>query len=196
MKQFATAWLATVTLAAAPAGARSPEVPITHRNPDAVDVATTPMNDLNLRKEEIPQLLIDAQERPYDLIGIDRCSSIASAVGELDAVLGDDLDLPQSSRRRISATRVAQSVVGSFIPFRGIIREVSGANNQQRMIQAAIEAGLARRGFLKGVGQAKGCRYPARAATAKVIAQYNRKASASLAASDEPATGLASPPQQ
>jgi hypothetical protein len=143
----------------------NPDRPITDREVNAVDVATTPMTDLNIRKAEIPQLLVDAQASPYAVRGLGRCAQIISAVGEFDAILGDDVDLPAEPGRRVSPGRVAQSVVGSFIPFRGIIRELSGANAQDRQVQAAIQAGVARRAFLKGYGEARGCRYPARSAT-------------------------------
>jgi hypothetical protein len=83
-------------------------------------------------------------------------------------VLGDDIDMPQADGQRTSPGRMAQSVVGSFIPFRGVIREISGANEHDRKLQTAILAGVARRSFLKGTGQAKGCRYPARAAAVAV----------------------------
>jgi len=147
-----------------------PEKPITERDVGAKDVALTPLSDLNLRKGEIPPLLIAAQEDPYTLRGLTRCSQYAAAIGELDAVLGDDIDVAVAHGRTISPGRVAQSVAGSFIPFRGVIRELSGANAQERKIQAAIYAGTARRSFLKGVGQQRGCRYPARSATPQVIA--------------------------
>lgn len=165
-------WLPLLaTVAAFPAFAQQPERPITDQEVTAADVATTPVTDLNLKKDEIPALLIAAQERPYALSGLGRCSQIAAEIGQFDAVLGDDIDLPQGEGRGPSAGRVAQSVVGAFIPFRGVIREISGANKQQRLLQAAIQAGVARRSFLKGVGQARGCRYPARSATAEVYAQ-------------------------
>ena len=45
------------------------------------------------------------------------------------------------------------------------MREISGANAQNRLVESAIQAGVARRAFLKGYGEAKGCRYPARSAT-------------------------------
>lgn len=161
-------WLISVALTSAllagPVQARKTDRPITDREPDAEDVATTPVSDLGLRKDEIPQLLLDAQTEPYNLDGLNRCRPLIDAVEELDSILGDDLDLPQSVRQGPSAGRVAQKVVGSFIPFRGIVREVSGANAHERRVQAAIQAGLARRGFLKGVGQSRGCRYPARPA--------------------------------
>lgn len=144
--------------------------PITDRQPDAADVATTPLNDLNLRKDAIPPLLIAAQASPYDASGMTRCPAISAAIVDLDRVLGDDLDLPHREEDRVSAGKIAQSLVGKFIPFRSVIRELSGANAHERKIDDAIEAGMARRAFLKGLGQAKGCRYPARAATPQAIA--------------------------
>jgi hypothetical protein len=169
MSRILLACLPAMAVLAMPAMARNQEKPVTDREPDAVDVAATPVTDLNLKKDEIPEVLIDAQKRPYDLSGLGRCGALISEVNRLDNLLGDDIDLPQNVRGGPSAGRVAQSVVGSFIPFRGIIREVSGANEQQRKMQAAIQAGLARRGFLKGVGEARGCRYPARPATKQDI---------------------------
>ena len=174
LASFSTAALA-FAMAVSPAMARSdpdevekPKAPVTSKEISAVDVAATPVTDLNLRKDEIPQLLIDAQASPYSVAGLGRCAQIAAKVGEFDAVLGDDIDLPQTEGKRVSTGRVAQWVVGSFIPFRGLIREVSGANGQQLRLQAAIQAGVARRSFLKGMGEAKGCRYPARSATREI----------------------------
>lgn len=159
-----------------------PEKPVTDRGPSMGDAAATPVSDLNLKKGEIPQLLISAQERPYHLGGLERCNQIAGAIRELDQLLGDDLDLPQEDGQRVTAGRVAQAAVGSFIPFRGLIREVSGANTHERRMQAAIVAGIARRAFLKGYGQARGCRYPARAAT---LAEWNARIAANAAAEDK-----------
>ena len=158
-------------LASAPAMAAAPDKPVTQRDVTAGDVATTPMTDLNLRKGEIPAILTAATEQPYTLVGLTNCQHLAAAIGELDAVLGDDLDTPKEGERRTTPGRLAQSVVGSFIPFRGIIREVSGANSKQRELQNAIQAGVARRSFLKGYGQARGCRYPARSVTPDIYAR-------------------------
>jgi hypothetical protein len=55
-------------------------------------------------------------------------------------------------------------VVNSLIPFRGIVREVSGAAAKERRMRAAVNAGLARRGYLRGLAATKGCRLPARSA--------------------------------
>ena len=164
-----------------------PGKPVTERPTTMKDAATTPLSDLNLKKDQIPALLLGAQQRPYELTGLRTCPQIAAAVGELDAVLGADSDLPGEARDRLSAGRVAQAAVGAFIPFRGLIREISGANESERKMQSAIMAGLARRGFLKGYGQARGCRYPARpATTADIIGAAPAAAPASNLAPAQP----------
>ncbi len=151
------------------AKAREPDKPVTESNVSAADVATTPLSDLNLRKGEIPALLLSAQDRPYDMAGLTRCSQLSGAVNNLDTILGEDIDITDPEGG-ISAGKVAQSAVGSLIPFRGLIREVSGANAQDRKLQLAIRAGMARRAFLKGVGMQRGCPYPARPASAQIVA--------------------------
>jgi hypothetical protein len=150
---------------------QEPDKPVTNHEVGAKEVIETPTTDLNITKTHIPLVLVAAQQQPYTLSGLGTCQRLAAGIGELDAVLGDDLDLPRSNGKATSPGRVAQSVVNSFIPFSGVIREVSGANAHDREMQAAILAGVARRSFLKGVGQAKGCRYPARSATLSMINQ-------------------------
>lgn len=154
-------------LATAPASAK--QRPITDSEPDAVDIAKTPATDLNLDKTKIPPLLQAATQEPYTLVGIKTCAQISSAVLALDDVLGPDADLPSDPGGSISTGRVAKWAVGSLIPFRGLIREISGANAQDRAVLAAIRAGIARRSFLKGVGHAKGCKYPASPATPAIV---------------------------
>lgn len=152
-----------------------PAKPVTDKDVSMGDAALTPASDLNIKKDEIPSLLIAAQARPYDLAGLRQCPQLGAAVSALDAMLGPDLDLPQEERERISAGRVAQEAVGAFIPFRGLIREISGANGHERKLQAAILAGSARRAFLKGYGEARGCRYPARSVSYQPVATGNAK---------------------
>ena len=154
-------YLVLALLSVPAAAADAPDKPITDDSVSAKDVALTPAGDLNLRKERIPALLVAAQDRPYGLDGLAECPALIGAIAEFDAVLGPDLDQPQESKGKLTAGRVAQAAVTAFIPFRGLIREVSGANGHDRKLQAAIDAGLARRGFLKGYAQARGCDAPA-----------------------------------
>ena len=161
-----------------PAPQDKPDRPITDRDPNAVDVIATPATDLNLRKGEIPPILLAAQQDAYGLGGLRRCSDLAAEVRRLDAVLGEDIDIAQAASHKVRAGTVAQSVVGSFIPFRGLIREVSGANESERKVQFAIYAGSSRRAFLKGVGYQRGCPWPARSATPAMVARIAAEAAA------------------
>lgn len=151
-----------LALAASPLSAQ--DRPVTDETVTAKDVAATPASDLNLVKDEIPPVLMAAREDPYATKGLNRCAHYASAVGELDKVLGPDVDTAGEKSGKLKPGQVAQSVVGSFIPFRGMIREVSGARKQQDAMQDAIVAGMMRRAFLKGMGLKLGCAYPARPA--------------------------------
>ena len=158
----------TIAVVATPAAARNQDQPVAGREPDAQDVAMTPLNDLNLSKDEIPAVLIAAAIDPYSSEGLNGCPAVQTAIADLDAALGPDMDVAAGETDRLSTGRMAKSVVASFIPFRGILREITGAAGQERALQSAIYAGAVRRGFLKGLGQQQGCAYPARPAFARV----------------------------
>lgn len=131
-------------------------------DPDMADVARTPLEDFNIDSKDIPEILVAAAANPYDDSGINNCNDVIGQIAILDNALGPDFDIPQDEARRINAGRVAKSVVGSFIPFRSIVREVSGANKKRNELRLAYTAGMVRRGYLKGMGEARGCSYPAR----------------------------------
>lgn len=160
-----------LALLAAPALAADPAEPAASKDISAGDVAATPAVDLNLKRSEISPLLTAALEDPYTLRGLGSCRRLSATIGDLDAVLGDDVDMPTEDGKRVRPGQVARSVVRGFIPFGGVIREISGANGHERQMQTAIAAGVARRSFLKGTGQARGCAYPARSATAAMAVQ-------------------------
>lgn len=155
-----------------------PPKPVTDKTVTATDVAKTPLADLNLSKDPIPQILIDAEKDPYTTAGLKKCAQYAAAIGQLDVVLGADFDIATPEQRRLTAGSVAQAVVGSLIPFRGVIREVSGAAKHEAEFRQAILAGMMRRGFLKGAGLKMGCPYPARPADDKVRARVAAQAEA------------------
>lgn len=129
---------------------------------DVKDVAETPLEDVGLSKDELPEILVTAAEDPYAKRNTRSCRAIVSEIAELDNALGDDFDIAGKEKTGVSGKKVAKGLVGSIIPFRGIVREVSGAAGDKRKAEAAVRAGLARRAYLKGLGQGKGCKYPAR----------------------------------
>lgn len=148
---------AALSLLAAPALAQ------TQDEPDAMDVARTPLEDFNIDSDDLPEVLVEAAEDPYADAGLGSCNAIVGEIARLDTALGSDFDIAgDEDGGGISEGRVAQSIVGSFIPFRGIVREVSGANKRRRDFNRAVTAGMVRRGYLKGLGQQRGCDYPAR----------------------------------
>ena len=148
---------ALALLAALPAAAQV--VP----EPDVAEVAKTPLRDLNIDGRDIPEVLQVAAANPYETAHLDSCNTIIADIAALDGVLGADYDIAEDDGSdRLSEGRIGQSVVGSVIPFRGILREVTGAASNDRALRAAYTAGMVRRAFLKGLGLGRGCQYPAR----------------------------------
>lgn len=154
---FALAMLATGIAGTAPLAAQvMPE-------PDAGEVARTPLRDLNIASREIPATLLEAARYPYAMDGLGKCNALVGEIAKLDTVLGADYDIAiGDGRDRFNEGRIGQSVIGSILPFRGVLREVTGAASNDREERAAYTAGLVRRSFLKGVGLGRGCKYPAR----------------------------------
>ena len=130
--------------------------------PDVEDVARTPLNDLNIDSKDIPEDLLVAAQAPYASDDLNSCNAIVAEIAKLDQILGEDYDIAGQTNNGVSEGKIAQGVVGSVIPFRGLLREVSGAAGDARKLRAAITAGMVRRGFLKGMGLQRDCQYPAR----------------------------------
>jgi len=156
-----TAALGALVLVPAPANAQEL---VTDKKVTVGDVMLTPLNDLNLSKDPIPPVLIRAHASPYDDLELTDCVQIEQEIGNLDAVLGEDFDTAKRPARGQSPEGMAQSVLASFIPFRSVIRHFSGANRHASDFREAITTGLARRAYLKGLGQGMGCAYPSRPA--------------------------------
>ena len=84
---------------------------------------------------------------------------VAEDVAVVDAEDGDALrELFAAHRFRSVLNAVGKTIVNSLIPFRGLVREISGAAPAERRLQAAVAAGIARRGYLRGLAGATKCR--------------------------------------
>ncbi len=124
----------------------------------AVDSATQPLADLNIKSRKIPEILLDAQAAPYDMTGLDTCTTILGEIGAYDDVLGPDADTEAEDRGLVrGALATGGDLLGGFIPFRGIVRTVSGAKKKRAQMEEAIYAGVARRSYMKRFAAAKGC---------------------------------------
>ena len=119
------------------------------------------MHDVGIDNKKVPPVLERAARAPYATQGTANCAQIGAGLRALNGVLGPDFGAATAVSGN-SAGKIAkvagEAVVDSVIPFRGLVREVSGAASAQRRMQAATYAGLARRGFLRGMARAKGCR--------------------------------------
>lgn len=135
------------------------------RKDDTLDkagkIATQPARDVGLDKDEIPPVLLRAVENPYAPPPSRTCKGLKASLAELNAVLGEDFTVgakANENRTGKIAEAVGKTIVNSLIPFRGLVREISGAAPAERRLQAAVTAGVARRGYLRGQAAAKGCK--------------------------------------
>ncbi len=124
---------------------------------DAKDVASQPVKDVGVDKTKIPPSLEAAAADPYSLAGLNTCAKIANAVRVLNAALGPDYNAGGPNDKTSTGKAVGSAVVNSLVPFRGLVREASGAAAADRRYAVAVQAGFARRGFLRGVSQTRGC---------------------------------------
>ena len=144
----------------ADASAKPPPAKGAKRDP-ATEIVTQPARDVGVSRREIPPPLVKAAEDPYSLKGLKNCRQIAVAIGELNDAIGPDFSGPTAYRENRMAKLAAaggRTVVNSIIPFRSLVREVTGAAPADRRLRAAINAGFARRGYLRGVHATRGCR--------------------------------------
>jgi hypothetical protein len=124
------------------------------------EIVSQPAKDIGLMKTEIPPILQAAADAPYSTKGLAACKSLGLEIARLNTALGPDFGSSPITENRAGALASAggQAVVNSLIPFRGIVREVTGAGPAQRRLNAALDAGYARRGYLRGIYITRKCK--------------------------------------
>lgn len=147
---------------------------------DAIQAATGPLQDLNLRRQEIPQLLKTAATNPYARPPVEKCEMVRAEVAQLDELLGPDMqpvgietvseqglvdsvssiEMPSQDDITDSAGNFIHDTVmdtirshTDIIPFRSIVRKITGADRHEKKVAMAYEAGKLRRAYLKGYAQ-------------------------------------------
>lgn len=127
----------------------------------AVDIGMQPARDVGLSKRSVPPVLQSALANPYGLRGLKTCAQLAAAVRTLNDALGPDYEAGvgyRENRMGKLAAAGGKTVINSIIPYRGLVREITGAAPADRYRNAALDAGLARRGFLRGIQFKQGCK--------------------------------------
>lgn len=190
-RRFTHHWMmvaATALLLTACGGSNTIDLSNNRSIDEAIEAATGPLEDLNLRRQEIPPLLVKAATNPYASIRQSSCNEVRTELAALDSLLGPDMEpqnialvsgstglidhLSNMSDIEIadsdaittnlvdSAATFAQDSLLSLIhsktnimPFRSIIRRISGASEHATRLSNAYQAGKLRRAYLKGVAE-------------------------------------------
>ena len=140
---------------------------------------TQPLRDLNILREERSEVLQRATAAPYAVPatlanGAANCTAIASEILALDIELGFDVDVSRSEETRSTMTRLHSEAMASAsnaitdsigdlvgLPYRNVIRRLTGAARRDREMREAVQYGMLRRAFLKGV-RTRDCAEPER----------------------------------
>ncbi len=135
----------------------------------------SPFVDVNLKQEEIPPKLLQVMQAPYALpTPAPGCAALRAEISELTALLGTDegdtatTTTAEGSRRGEyldeGANMASDQAVGlvkshvSILPFRSMVRKISGADRHAKRVARAYQAGKLRRAFLKGLAASQpGC---------------------------------------
>jgi len=162
MTKFSAAFTILVLTFASAGAAQEGHKESKNTGPDSIrSIASQPAKDVGAVKQDIPPILLSASSNPYDRASTRTCNEIKRNIAELDDVLGPDFDVG-ADRNENRLGKVAEAggktIVNSIIPFRGLVREITGAAPAQRRLNTAIDAGFARRGFLRGAAISRGCR--------------------------------------
>lgn len=117
-----------------------------------------PLVDLGIVREAVPSAVARAAEGPYSRLP--DCAAIAAELAGLDAELGPDVDAP-ALKPGEAAKFFDDMVSGALgLPYRGIIRRLTGADKRQQLLEASTLAAMVRRGFLKGLALGQHCAPP------------------------------------
>ncbi|HRD45317.1 MAG TPA: hypothetical protein PLF78_02415 [Caulobacter sp.] len=155
--------LLAAALATGMAGcASTPEPQAAGKGSDAV---SQPLRDLSLIRDVTPEALTRSAAGPYATETVSDCAALSTEIAALDLALGPDLDGPQAKGDGIVSEAADAALRSVFdLPFRGVIRRVSGADKRDKAHARAVLAGMVRRGFLKGLAVARRCPPPPAAA--------------------------------
>ena len=115
---------------------------------------------------EIPEALKAVAADPYRAPAEPACQSIPAELAVLNDALGPDADEHVKEKSHAVANALS-GAVRRMIPYRGVVRFLTGAGEKDKALRAAVMAGFARRGFLRGLEANLHCATEVAAATAE-----------------------------
>ncbi len=149
--------LSAIAVLAALSGCTTTADPNAPRDPVG-DAVAQPFHDLSVVQGTLPPGLRAAAEEPYRP-PVD-CAALRADLAALDGWLGPDVDAP-GAERESAAGLLGDVITGAAsLPFRGVVRRMSGAHARDQAAAETLLAAMVRRGFLKGQRAARGCAEP------------------------------------
>ena len=143
------------------------QTPSAYGHSNVTHAVEAPFHDLNITGQTIPDVLLLAMADPYARLPAPGCAEINDQIAGLTAALGPDFDeagTPEdpSIRGKMGPTALAlvHSAAESVLPFNSYVSTLSGAQRRDALVNRAINAGGIRRGYLKGLGESRGCQPP------------------------------------
>lgn len=104
----------------------------------------------------MPQLLERVAAAPYAAPEPRTCEELERQIAELDGLLGADVDVEGAGGQDLVGGW-ARGALRDLIPYRGVLRFVTGASKKEKALAGAILASSVRRGYLKGVRETLAC---------------------------------------
>ncbi|MFM8376777.1 MAG: hypothetical protein ACKN9P_12115, partial [Phenylobacterium sp.] len=110
----------------------------------------TPLKDVNVVRDEIPAVLVEAAKAPYARPSPMTCARITALLLPLNGALGPDVDEMKVDTESLgeqggeAALDAIADFAASAIPYRGWVRKLTGAEKHERRLRAAIAAGEVR----------------------------------------------------
>ena len=143
------------------------QTPGAYGHSNVTHAVEAPLHDLNLTRQKIPAVLLAAMADPYARVPDPGCRALDVRIADLGAALGPDFDQAGTTedpsingKTRPIALSLAHGAAESILPFNRYVSTLTGAQRHDALVFKAIEAGSIRRGYLKGLGEAHGCRPP------------------------------------
>ena len=149
----------------------------------ALEAVKSPFVDLNLTHDDIPEHLQVIAGNPYAVPSPLQCKVVKDELHELDGLLGPDMANNADTKKADKDGKdgnflenidyaeegshiLQKEAIGfvsgkvSIIPFRGVVRHITGASKQAKAYALAYETGKLRRAYLKGLTSALKCEKP------------------------------------
>ena len=121
-----------------------------------------PLHDFNMIRKDIPMVLQQSLENPFKLEPPQEwtCDNSATRLDELDEVLGPDNQAPDKGLSK-EVSKFVRNQLSDFatgwLPFRGVVRRVTGSAAHEEKVANAWRAGERQRAYLYGWREAREC---------------------------------------